>query len=68
VERAEDWGYRGLDFLAEVPESEDTSKGTARGSVFIRHSRIYAVYAFVPRGEALSWDTGEFLRSLELAE
>jgi hypothetical protein len=63
-----DWGYRGLDFVAEVPESEDTSKGTARGSVFIRHARIYAVYAFVPRGEALSWDTGEFLRSLELAE
>lgn len=62
------WGYRSLDFIAEVPESEDTSKGTARGSVFIRHSRIYAVYAFVPRGESLSWDTGEFLRSLELAE
>jgi hypothetical protein len=63
-----DWGNRGLDFLAEVPESKDTSRGTARGSVIVRHARIYVVYAFVPRGESLSWDTGEFLRSLELAE
>lgn len=63
-----DWTHRGLDFIAEVPKSKDWSVGTARGSLIPHRDRIYIVYAFVPRGESLGWDVGEFLRSLELAE
>jgi len=62
-----EWGNRGLNFIAEVPRSSDWSEGTARGSIIPHRDRIYIVYAFVPRGEALGWDVGEFLRSLELA-
>lgn len=63
-----DWSNRGLNFMAEVPKSKDWSEGTARGSFIPHRDRVYIVYAFVPRGEALGWDVGEFLRSLELAE
>lgn len=65
---AKEWGPKGLGFIAEVPPSADSSRGTLRGTMTIRHSRVYIVYAFVPRGESLSYDVGEFLRSFELAE
>lgn len=66
--RKRDWEARGLEFIAEVPQSKEWSLGTARGLVAARHGRIYIVYAFVPRGEVLSLDVGQFLRSLELSE
>jgi hypothetical protein len=63
-----DLSRRGIGFVAEVPQSKEWSEGTARGRVIVEGDRLYIIYAFVPRGEALSWDVGEFLRSVEIAE
>lgn len=62
------WDARGMAFIAEVPASDEGTEGTVRGSVIVRRARVYVHYAFVPRGESLSFDVGEFLRSLELAD
>lgn len=55
-------------FIMQMPESERWSEGTARGNIILTNYRVYIIYAYVPRGESLSFDVGEFLRSLELPE
>lgn len=55
-------------FILEMPENETWGGGTARGHVVAFNNRIYIQYAYVPRGESLSYDVGEYLRSLDLPE
>lgn len=56
-----------LNFITQVSKKKDWSEGTMRGKILVAGKRVYIVYAFVPRGESISWDVGEFLRSLEVA-
>jgi hypothetical protein len=63
--------YRGADsvsFIAQMPRSTDYPEGTARGRLVINRQRVFLQMAFTPKRGAISYDVGEFLRSLELAE
>jgi len=65
-----DWshatGRDALHFIAQLPGSKEWSRGTLRGQLIPDGKRIYIVYAFVPQGESLAFDVGEYLRSIEL--
>jgi hypothetical protein len=61
-------GHDALEFVAQFPQSKDWSQGTARGHLIVHKNRVYAVYAYTPQGESLAFDTGEYLRSLELPD
>lgn len=61
-----EWSGAALNFIIEVSKKKDWSEGTMRGKIRCEGRRLYIVYAFVPRGESIGWDVGEFLRSLEV--
>lgn len=61
-----DFSSNALTYVAQVTKSDEWSEGSMRGNILVDRRRLYIVYGFTPRGEALSWDVGEFLRSLEL--
>lgn len=63
---APEGGRDAAHFILEMPENTSWSGGTARGHVVAFNNRVYIQYAYVPRGESLSYDVGEYLRSLEL--
>ena len=57
-----------LHFFMRMPKNKDWSGGTARGHIVRSGNRLYIVYAYVPPRETLSFDVGEFLRSLRLPD
>ncbi len=62
-------GHSALMFTIQVPASDDRPRGALRGRLILcRAQRIYCMFAFTPTRDALSFDVGEYLRSLTLAE
>lgn len=57
-----------MHFVMHMPDNEDWSGGTARGHAVRFRNRLYIQYAYVPRGESLGYDVGEYLRSFDLPE
>jgi hypothetical protein len=63
--------YRGADslsFIAQVPRTAEHPPGTARGRLVVSRQLVLLQMAFTPKRGSISYDVGEFLRSLELAE
>jgi len=57
-----------MHFIMQMPKNKDWSGGTARGHIVRSGQRLYILYAYVPRRESLSFDVGEYLRSLDLPD
>jgi hypothetical protein len=64
------WGmvarHSAMHFIMQMPKNKDWSGGTTRGHLVTHNRRLYIQYAYVPRGESLSFDVGEYLRSMDL--
>jgi hypothetical protein len=60
--------HSSMHFILQMPKNKDWSGGTARGHIVRSGRRLYIIYAYVPRREALSYDVGEYLRSFDLPD
>jgi hypothetical protein len=60
--------HHSMHFFMRMPKNKNWSGGTARGHIVRSGNRLYIVYAYVPPRETLSFDVGEFLRSLRLPD
>jgi len=57
-----------MHFIMQMPKNKDWSGGTTRGHIVRSGKRLYILYAYVPRSDSLSYDIGEYLRSLDLPD
>ncbi|HEX7151460.1 MAG TPA: hypothetical protein VF618_08240 [Thermoanaerobaculia bacterium] len=58
----------GVHFIANVPKTDEDPAGSIRGQLALNGRRVYLQFAFVPKGASLSYDVGEFLRSLRFSD